>query len=452
MKEGRLHYKYYMLGLLTVIGAFNYLDRGVVALAMESLKQEFELRDSQLGLMSGFAFALFYAIAGIPLARWADRGNRRHVISLTTALWSVMIAISGLVGNFYQLLLARVGVAVGESGCVPPAQSLISDYFNRAERPRAMAIYWMSPYLSACLAYLGGGWLLEEVGWRMTFIVIGISGALLALLAKFTLREPRLVEGINTESHISVLPNIKQVSLQQVLITLWQGRAFRHLAMTFCLVLFFTTGVGTWIPTFFIRSHGMDESELGLWFGIALGIGGMIFTFLGGVLVERYAPNQECLQMKSMAIVFVVCSFFHVICYVSSNKYLALVFECIVMGVLISLIFAPLYSSIQSLVEERMRAVALAIVMMLANLIGLGFGPVAVGVLSDFLEPRFGQESLRYSLLLFSPGYLWCAYHSWKTAQTIEEDIHLIEEGADSLIEGEECSDLITGYGEIVSK
>ena len=157
-------YKHYMLGLLTVVAAFNYLDRFVLSLLMEPIKQELHLSDSQLGLLTGIAFALFYAVAGIPIARWADRGNRNTVVTVTTALWSAMVALFGLAGNFSQLLLVRVGVAVGEAGCLPPAQSLIADYFNRAERPRAMAIYWMCGPIATIIGYLGGGWLAETVG------------------------------------------------------------------------------------------------------------------------------------------------------------------------------------------------------------------------------------------------------------------------------------------------
>ena len=186
MPESKLAYKNYMLVLLTVIAAFNYLDRYVLSFVLEPIKQEFQLSDSELGFMTGIAFALFYAIAGVPLARWSDRGNRNVVITITTGLWSAMVVLCGLVGNYTQLLLVRVGVAVGEAGCLPPAQSLIADYFDRGERPRAMATYWLCFPLSVIVGFLGGGWLAEAVGWRMTFIIMGVPGILLAILVKFT--------------------------------------------------------------------------------------------------------------------------------------------------------------------------------------------------------------------------------------------------------------------------
>lgn len=425
----KFQYKYYLLILLTVVATFNYLDRGVLALAMESIKQDFQLSDSQLGFMSGFAFALFYAIAGIPIARWADRGNRNHVVVLTTGLWSAMVAISGLVTSFTQLLLVRIGVGVGESGCVPPAQSLISDYFDRTERPRAFSIYWISAPLSMILSFLVGGWLIEQYGWRMTFIIIGVPGILLAVLVKFTLHEPRLKRLSDVQENITTKADNKgnPDSLKIVITTLLRKPAFRHLVFGFCIGYFFGVGIGVWIPTFFMRTHGMEASELGVWLAVTWGIVGMLFTFLGGVLATRYAANKEGLQMRCAAVVCLLCTVFHALCYLSTNKYIALVNVSVVVGVLIPVISAVVYSAIQSLVEERMRAVAMAFIFMLANLIGMGLGPMVVGILSDVLEPSFGQESLRYALLLFSPGYLWCAFHNWRVADTIEDEIRAIE-------------------------
>ena len=420
-------YRNYLLGLLTIVAAFNYLDRGVLALAMEPIRQEFNLTDSQLGFMSGFAFALFYAIAGIPIARWADRGNRNLVVSITTGLWSIMVAISGLAVNFGQLLLARVGVAIGESGCVPPAQSLISDYFDRAERPKAMAIYWMSAPLSMILAYLGGGWLVEHYGWRVTFMVVGIPGVVLALLVRLTLQEPRLN---NCHKALSLSREQKSPSMWNIAVTIFEKRAFLHVTLVFCISFFFGTGIGVWIPTFFMRTHGMDPGEIGTWLAFTWGVGGMLFTFLGGTLTTRYASNREKLQMKIVAVIVALCSVFHILCYLSTNKYWALLFVSVVVGCLIPIVQAPVYAAIQSLVQERMRAVALAFIFMFSNLIGLGLGPLIVGIFSDAFSELFDEESLRYALIVFSPGYMWCAIHSWKASTTIEEDIRDVQEKA----------------------
>src|SRR5687767_13558141 len=176
-------YKNYLLGLLTLILLFNCVDRLALGLLLQEIKIDLNLSDTQLGFLSGIAFALFYSIMGIPIARWADRGNRTVIISLTTAVWSLMVALCGAAGSFMQLMLIRIGVAIGEAGCVPPAHSLIADYFSRAERPRAVAIYMLGGPLSVIIGNFLAGWLNEFYGWRMTFAILGLPGLVLAALA-----------------------------------------------------------------------------------------------------------------------------------------------------------------------------------------------------------------------------------------------------------------------------
>ena len=210
------------------------------------------------------------------------------------------------------------------------------------------------------------------------------------------------------------------------MITLWQQHSFRHGGMAFCLASFFGIGIAQWLPTFFIRSYGMEISEIGAWFALTWGVGGMLGTYLGGALVSRYAVHKEALQMRVLALICGICGTMYVMVYLSANKYSAVAFMAII-ATLFAMFTASVFSMIQSLVTDRMRSVALAVTFLLANLIGFGFGPVAVGVISDLLAPRFGQESLRYALMLFSPSYLWLAYHYWKAGSTIENDIRQVE-------------------------
>lgn len=422
----KIQYKQYFLILLTLVATFNYLDRYVLSLVMESIKLEFQLSDSQLGFLTGMAFALFYAVAGVPIARWADRGNRNIIVSLSTGLWSVMLVFCGLVANYTQLLLARVGVAVGEAGCLPPAQSLIADYFDRAERPRAMAIYWLCGPLSVILGYLAGGWLAEYFGWRMTFIVMGVPGVALAILVKLTLREPRLKldKALSPE-----LPSFKAV-----LATLWQQQTFRSILLAFCVSYFFSMGMVQWMPTFFIRSYGMEMGELGIWFAAVWGGVGLLATLLGGFLASRFAARQEPLQMRACALIVAIASVLMAMIYLYPGRYGALLFLAL-SAVSFPLTSGAIFSAIQSLVNERMRSVALALIFLMANLIGFGLGPWAIGILSDLLAPRFGQESLRYALAAFSPGFLWVAYYYWKASGTIAADIQMVESvAAESVI------------------
>lgn len=430
MKGRPLEYKQYLLILLTLVGVLNYLDRYVLALLLEPIKHDLQLSDSQLGFLAGFAFALFYAAAGIPLARWADRGNRNTVVTVTTGLWSLMLALSGLAANYWQLLLARVGVAIGEAGCMPSAQSLIADYFDRSERPKAMAIYVMFGPLAVILGYTLGGWLGENFGWRIAFIAIGLPGLLVALLVKLTVKEPRLTMPVT----VQVTP-----SLSEVRKTLWQRNSFRHFFPGFCIAFFFNMGIYQWMPTFFIRSHAMTMSEVGIYLAIASGLGGIVGAYLGGVLATRFAYRKEALQMRFVGLSIATAGILFMLGYLSSSKEIALV--CIA---LVSIVFGmgagPVFSVLQCLTPERMRAVTLASLFFFANFIGFGLGPWITGVLSDLLHDRFGQESLRYALVILSPGYLWAGYHYWRVGDTVEEEIRAVESSEEKAYQPENSS------------
>lgn len=414
----KIKYKHYLLLLLTVVATFNYLDRFVLSLALESIKQEFQLSDSQLGFLTGFAFASFYAIAGVPIARWADRGNRNLIVTLTTALWSVMVAFCGLALSYVQLLLMRVGVAVGEAGCLPPANSIIADYYSRAERPKAMAIYWLCAPLAVIIGYSLGGWLIENLGWRLTFIIIGLPGILLALIVKFTLKEPRL----NTPPDVvETYPPFKDV-----LSILWQRRTLRSIVIAFSVAYFFGLGFAQWMPAFFMRSHGMTASEIGTWFAITWGGLGFVGTYMGGVLTNRYASCQEPLQLRWVAGAFFVSGILYLMVFLSADKYHALAYMALA-GVVNAMCNGPIFSAIQNLVVDRMRSATLALVFLLANFIGLGLGPLTVGAFSDLLVPLFAEDSLRYSMALFTPGLAWVGYFYWQASKTVEADIQLTE-------------------------
>jgi MFS transporter, Spinster family, sphingosine-1-phosphate transporter len=422
-------YRSYLLVVLMIIFTFNFSDRFALGLVLDNLKSDLGLSDTQLGLLSGIAFALFYSVMGIPIARWADRGNRVTIIALTAALWSVMVASCGLAMSYAQLMLLRIGVGVGEAGCIPPAQSLIADYYNRAERSRATAFYLQGSNVSMLIAYFAAGWVNEYYGWRMVFVLIGLPGAALAILAWLTLKEPRNVQRpMASESALAgstVRPPVipMQPTLKEVCVTLWANATFRHLLYGFAVWYFFAYGIMQWQPAFFVRSFGMKTGKLGTWFAIVYGLAGGLGLYWGGVWASRYAPDNERLQLRMLAIVnagfnSVIWGFI----YFSHSAYIALGWMALstVGG---SAISGPLFAIIQTLVPARMRAMAIATVSMFANLIGMGLGPLAVGALSDALRPTMGQESLRYALLAFTPGYLWVSWHLWQASKTVSRDI-----------------------------
>jgi MFS family permease len=424
-------YRGYLLGVLMVILAFNFVDRLAIGLVLQGIKAELDLSDTQLGLLTGIAFALFYSLMGIPIARLADRGNRVTIISVTTALWSVAVALCGLVTNFAQLLLVRVIVGVGEAGCVPPAHSLIADYFSRAERPRAVSLYMLGGPLSNVIGYFFAGWLNQLYGWRITFMFLGVPGLLLSVLARVTLREPRcslsaavadLELGSRPVDPSTDVTTESGTSLMHIGAALWGNITFRHLLLCFSVLYFFGFGILQWQPAFFIRSYGMESGELGTWFAVIYGLGGILGTYLGGELASRLAAGNESLQLKGMALAYCAVGSMSAFVYLAPNRYVAFGVMALV-SVAGATANGPLFATIQSLVPRRMRAVSIAAVYLFANLVGLGLGPLMAGVLSDTLRVMFGNESLRYALLALCPGYLWGGWHLWRASKTVVGDI-----------------------------
>jgi MFS family permease len=395
-----------------------------LGLVLQDIKVDLELSDTQLGLLTGIAFALFYSLMGIPIARWADRGNRVTIITLTTALWSGAVALCGLATTFAQLLAIRVAVAVGEAGCLPPGQSLIADEFARASRPRATSLYMLGAPLSTVAGYFLAGWLNELFGWRIMFVILGLPGLVIALLVWLTLSEPRNADR-SAKSGSNLSTRSREGSdhprLIEVLLTLWRLRTFRSLLLFFVCGSFFATGLTQWSPAFFIRNFGMKTGEVGTWFAAAYGIGGLSGTLLGGWLASRYAAGNERLQLRASALLYCAMGACYSGVYLSPNAYgaLGLIAAASVMNGLTN---GPIFATVQTLVPEKMRAMSIALLFLFANLVGLGLGPLAAGALSDALRPSLGDQSLRYALLLLCPGTLWCGWFLWRASRTVVVD------------------------------
>jgi MFS transporter, Spinster family, sphingosine-1-phosphate transporter len=422
-------YKHYVLFVLTLVLLFNNVERVALGLLLQDIKTDLDLSDTQLGFLTGIAFSVFYATVGLPIARWADRGNRVWITTLTTLLWSVTVALCGLTRSFVQLLLVRVGVAVGEAGCVPPAFSLLADYYSRAERPRATAIYQMAGGgLSIIVGYLAAGWLNELYGWRMTFILLGLPGLLLAVLTWTTLREPRQLGSSSVRSRVvgvtqSAADHPAMVDVWRVL---WKSATFRSLLFAISAQYFFNCGIGQWSSTFFIRSYGFEPRELGTWLALIAGPAGLVGAYLGGELATRYAVQDERRQLMLVSIAIACSGVLMSLAYVSSSPYFAFaMIGAVAVGLNMS--NGPLFATIQTLVPERMRAVALAIIYLFANLIGMGFGPLLSGALSDGLRPWLHEESLRYALLILSPGYFVFAWYVWRASRTVARDLAVMQ-------------------------
>lgn len=410
-------YRRYVLAALTAVYTLNLVDRGLIMLLLQPIKEDLKLTDTQLGFLTGIAFGLFYATLGVPIARWADRGNRVTITSLAIGLWGVTVMGCLFVTNFSQLALARVAAAVGESGCKPPTYALVGDYFPRpTQRTRSMAIYWLGSPLAALISFILGGWLNELYGWRRTFLLAGIPGLLLAVLIKLTVVEPRMHASRRQDRQRSLPP------MKAVLGTLWRQRSLRHLSTALVLLYGMGFGMGPWYAAFMMRSHGMGTAQLGVWLGLIFGLGGMMGILGGGYITVRWFAGQERSQMRMSAAMVAAI----VPCFVAfltlPQKYAALI-ALMPLMIVFNFFLAPTYALMQRLVADEMRATTLAMVMLFANLIGMGIGPQLVGTLSDRLMPAFGKDSLRYALLAVSLVALWSAYHFWRAGSTVREDL-----------------------------
>ena len=406
----------YALGILVVVYTFNFIDRQILSILLESIKTDLDLSDTSLGFLTGFAFALFYATLGIPIAKYADKGNRRNLIALSLGIWSFMTALSGLAQNFFHLLFARIGVGVGEAGCSPPAHSMIADYFPANKRSTALGIYSLGIPFGIMFGLFAGGWINEVFGWRLAFFVVGIPGILLAFIFRFTVKEP--IRG-QAEGKVA---SEKQPSIYETVSYLIKKRSFRHLVFAAALAAFVGYGAITWLPSFFQRSYGMQTSDVGWYLGLILGIPGGLGIFLGGYLSDYFGAKDIRWSLWIAAIAMALTVPFNVYVYLSPTATMSLLWLIIPVA-LGNFYQAATFSQTQGIVELRMRSVAAAILLFIINIIGLGFGPQSVGIVSDLLNSEYGKDSLRYSLLIFAFLKLWCAFHYYMAGKYLKEDL-----------------------------
>lgn len=410
-------YKRYVLGLLLVVYASNFLDRQILAILLQPIKQEMGLSDTQLGLLSGIAFALFYATLGIPLARWADKHNRVNLISVCIAIWSGMTALCGLAGNFLQLLLARIGVGIGEAGCSPPAHSIIADYFPADRRAKAMAIYFLGLPLGSVLGYLLGGWINQLYGWRIALLCVGLPGLALAIVVRLTLKEPPRGHADGTEKSTQVAP-----SLRDTLTGLWSNHSFRHLAAGTSLVAMTAYGSASWFPAFMMRTHDMTTGQIGSWLGLLAAVTGILGTLLGGYLGDRLGSRDDRWYVWIPALSMLISTPFTIAALLSPSVAGLLLF--LIPISLAQVIYAPpVFATVQRLVGLRSRAMASAVMLFIANLIGLGLGPLLLGIASDLLQARFGDDALRYSLLIATSIGIWASLHYLLASRHLRDDL-----------------------------
>jgi MFS family permease len=321
-------------------------------------------------------------------------------------------------------VIARIAAAVGEAGCMPPTYSLVGDYFPKpAERTRALSVYMLAGPIASLISFVSGGWLNERYGWRATFFLAGIPALLVAVLVKMTISEPRLKADQAQSAPKEELPG-----MSAVLRTLWNQRSSRHLSLAIILLFTMGYGLGPWYGAFMMRSHSMQTAELGVWLGLIFGVSGMAGILVGGYVAARWFADDERGQMRLSSIMVAAL----VPCYIAflllPGKTQALL-ALVPLAVVCNFFFGPAFALMQRLVGDEARATALAVVMLLVNLIGMGIGPQVVGVVSDVLIPVAGIDSLRYAMLSVSLISLWAAYHFWQAGQTVKQELTAVKQG-----------------------
>jgi MFS family permease len=389
-------YTSYVMWLLLGIYIINFLDRQVLNILIEDIKLELHLTDTQMGLLGGLAFAIFYTVLGIPIARLAERKNRAIIIGSSVAVWSGFTALCATAGNFWQLILYRIGVGVGEAGCTPPAHSLIVDYVPKEKRASALAFYSMGTPIGSLIGLIMGGLVADAYGWRAAFLVAGVPGLLFAALAVFTLKEPRA----RIARHAAQV-QAASATFGETLRYLGTKKTFWFIAFAAAIKAFIGYGHAPFTASFFFRNHTEEVAELAAFFGgifgfdlqsrgfvgLALGImsgtAGTLGALAGGMIADKFGKNDLRAYMVTPAIASLLTIPVYILAVTISSAPLAFCFLAI-NAFLGTLWYGPVYGTGQSVVPPHMRATAAAILLFIINLIGLGLGPLAVGALSDF--------------------------------------------------------------------
>lgn len=406
------------LWILLVVYVFNFIDRQIVNILAEPIARDLKLSDTQIGLMTGLAFALFYTVLGLPIARYADRPttSRPRLIALALAVWSGMTALCGMAQNYTQLLLARIGVGVGEAGCTPAAHSLISDIVPKERRASALAFYALGIPIGTLLGMIIGGQLADAVGWRRAFVVVGLPGVALALVVVWLLKEPR-----RAAASAGIAPRTP-ISSRAALSAIFGSRALVLLMIAASLAAFLSYGKTTWATIFFQRTHGLSPGQVGLYFGLVNGLSAILGTWLGGKIADRWGATNRRHVLTAPAVGLALAAPLAYFGYSAGTWQAALVI-LVLPTLLNSLYYGPTYSAVQGLVAPQARAMAAAVLLFFQNLIGLGLGPLFFGMLSDVLKPEFGEDSVQ--IVLYSAAFLGLipAFFFWRCSLRLNDEL-----------------------------
>ena len=382
----------YALVMLTLIYSLNFLDRTVITILIDPIKHTYHLSDKVMGFISGFGFVIMYSILAAPVARWADRGNRRSIIGWGLVVWSGMTALGGVARNTLQLTLSRFGVGIGEAAGTAPSASMISDLFPGSRRSTAMAVYQLGPVIGGFLGAFVGGWVNQHYGWHHAFLVAGIPGLLVALIFRFTVKEP--ARGVSEERRV----NTGQQKLWETLEFMWRQRCYMLILIGFCFTTFTQFGFGTWTAPFLGRIHHLNTEQIGIAVGTIRAVAGLVGTLAGGWLSDWLASHWDIRWKIYVSGICSILAFPGVLFFTLSHSLTWCYVGLTIVSLFSPVHVGPIVAASHSTVKVAMRAFSTSIVYLISELIGLGLGPYLMGVFNDHYRAYFGVDVIRYSL------------------------------------------------------
>lgn len=403
-----------VLAVLALVFAVNFMDRQLLAILIEPIKRDLGISDAAAGALYGLTFAVFYSVVGVPIAWWADRVNRSRLIIAALVLFSAMTALSGFAVTYWQLLLARIGVGVGEAGTNPPSHSIIADLYPVERRSTAMSIFTLGPHVGVALAFLFGGVIAQGFGWRAVFWVAGAMSLLVAVVAVFTLHEPaRTARRDDT---------LRPTSAAEALRAVIDSPSMRHLFAGAALVTIATAALLAWLPAFLVRVHGLSLSATGAWLAFAIGGLGGFGLVLGGWSADRLGASNPAWRLRVTVLAGLIAAPVWGVAIMAGSLTLTLV-AIMIGGALFACHVGPTFAMVQTLARPDARAFTASLLLGLINLVGVGIGPMAVGLLSDAWSDEYGAGSLRIGLMIAPPLWLWAVLHYEAAARRIAPEL-----------------------------
>jgi predicted MFS family arabinose efflux permease len=402
--------------VLFLVGTSNYVDRNIIGVLLEPIKQEFGVSDTMLGLLSGISFALFYATLGIPVARWADRGDRRFIITISLTVWSLMTVLCGMAQNFWQLALARVGVGMGEAGAIPPAQSLIADYYPPDRRSKAIGVYMMCSMAGYVIGLVAGGWIAQHYGWRAAFFIVGLPGLLLALTTRFLLAEPRHLPQF-------AIPAQSQEPVTATFRALFEKPSYRNVIGAMVLYFLMAYGALLFTASFMMRVHDLSVSEAGALFGGLSAAGAIVGNIGGGIVTDYLARRDIAWTARLPGWGLILALPLYEVAFMAPNLPV-MAGALFLASIFLTGVIPPMFSALHAVCGTARRAMAVAIAFFFANLIGLGLGPVIAGSLSDWFAQSYGPaDGLRFALMTVMFTFIPSGILMLRAARTLRADM-----------------------------